>query len=226
MDISAVTSQFSTPRTTAPDMVTRALREAVLQGLLPAGQSLRQDDLAASFGVSRIPIREALRRLEAEGLVTIRPHRGAIVTELTAEEAQELFEMRIALEKLALEKSIPNLTPAWVTQTRSILTELDRTRDVTRSGELNRKFHAALYQPAGRPRLMIHLADLHRKFDRYMILLVKEMGYQERSQAEHHALFHAWENNNTARAAAMLEQHIETAGLRLMKYLQASPELT
>src|SRR5262245_8699029 len=89
-----------------PDTIADSLRSAIVSGALPAGSALNQDRIAAEYGVSHIPVREAVRRLQAEGLVTYLPRRGAFVTELSAAEYLEIMEMREALETLALRKAI------------------------------------------------------------------------------------------------------------------------
>ena len=95
-----------------PDLIADALREAIVRGIFQEGQSLRQDEIATQFGVSRIPVREALRQLEAEGLVTLHLNRGAMVSALSPAEAQEIFEIRSALEVKAIQLAIPKLTPS------------------------------------------------------------------------------------------------------------------
>ena len=97
---------------TTPEYIAAALRQAILQGRYVANQPLRQDRLADELGVSKVPLREALVQLRAEGLVAFKPNRGAVVTELSADEADEIFTMRVALEAKALEKAIPRLRSA------------------------------------------------------------------------------------------------------------------
>ena len=104
-----------------PDFIVNALRNAILQGRYKANQPLRQDHLAEELGVSKIPLREALVQLKAEGLVSFMPNRGAVVSELSAKEVDEIFTMRIALETKALERAIPNLRPADFIRAKSVL---------------------------------------------------------------------------------------------------------
>ena len=100
------------PSQNTADRIAEALRKAILQGQLHSGQSLRQDEIAATFQVSKIPVREALFQLQAEGLVDIIHNRGAIVTSLNTAEIEELYTMRIALETIALRRAIPRMTTA------------------------------------------------------------------------------------------------------------------
>ena len=146
------------------------LRRRILEGTYPAGLPLRQDALAAEFGTSRIPVREALVQLEAEGLVRILPHRGAIVSELSTGEIREVFELRALLEPRLLRQSAPRLTPEDFSALRTILSDFAsalRSDHVGRWGELNTAFHMRLYERAGRPRTAAFVSTLLREADRH-----------------------------------------------------------
>src|SRR5437868_3185775 len=107
-------------------MTLEALRERILRGHYPEGEPLRQDALASELGVSRIPVREALRQLEAEGLVTFAPHRGAVVSSLSIDEITELFELRAEVEGELLRRAIPKMTAADHAQVSDILDDYER----------------------------------------------------------------------------------------------------
>lgn len=205
-----------------PDHVAETLREAILCGLYTAGQPLRQDSIATALGLSKIPVREALRRLEAEGLVLLHPNRGAVVAPLVAAEAQEIAEIRSALEALALRLALPNLTPRDLRLAAAILDDLDAERDIARWGTLNRDFHQALYAPSRRPQLLALIATQHRRFDRFMRIVLASMCHQAASQAEHRALLAACTRRDQA-AVALLEQHIATAAALLAAQPQPDP---
>lgn len=207
-----------------PEVVAHVLRQAIMAGLFQDGQALRQDELAAELGLSKIPIREALRRLEAEGLVVFYPNRGAVVAALSAVEAQEIAEMRVALETLALRLALPKLTPRMLTQARAILDELDHETEVARWSTLNWEFHAALYAPAQRPRLITTLTTLHSSVDRYMRVILATMQHQAQSQQEHRALLAACEQRDEPAACAILDNHITTASAMLVEYLARKAE--
>src|SRR5438067_1086803 len=116
-----------------------------------ARQPLRQDELSAQFGLSRIPVREALRQLEGEGLVTVIPHRGAVVSELSLGELQEICEIRIALETTALRLAIPHLDEDSLAHAEAILRATDATTDLLEHWSRNNwLFHSTLYTPAKR----------------------------------------------------------------------------
>lgn len=209
---------------TAPTLVAQALRKAILKGVIKGGQVLRQEELAAAFGVSRIPVREAFRQLEAEGLIKLYPHRGAVVNSLSALEVQELFEIRLPLETTALRLAIPNLTAADIQKATAILALADQEPANGRWGELNWEFHAALYAAARRPRLLAMLVNLQQNVDRYMRLVLTGLAYQAHSQAEHYRLLEACRNKEVEKAVTLLAAHIEAAGKRLVEYLQQAEE--
>ncbi|HEY8564018.1 MAG TPA: GntR family transcriptional regulator [Beijerinckiaceae bacterium] len=199
-----------------------ALRERILSGAFPAGAQLRQDSLAAEFGVSRIPIREALVQLEAEGLVRIVPHRGAVVALLSAEEVEELFELRALLEPRLLRRSGPRLTPEDHDALAAILAEYDAALEadrVGRWGELNTRFHERLYARAGRPRTAALASTLLREADRHtrmQLALTRDLG---RAQAEHVELVALCRAGRVAEACRLLRAHIDHAGAALRAVL-------
>src|SRR6478752_7361428 len=127
-------------RQTVASMTVEALRERILRGDFPDGEPLRQDALADELGVSRIPVREALRQLEAEGLVSFSPHRGAVVSTLSLEEIEELFELRADIECELLRRAIPNTGAEHLTRANDLLDEFDAAladRESERWGPLN-----------------------------------------------------------------------------------------
>jgi len=142
-----------------------------------------------------------------------------VVTPLEADEVQEIADIRISLESLALRLAMTGLTESRIEKAARALERLDRAADDL-SGELNRDFHAALYAPCGRPRLLEMIADLHRKFDRYMCFLVTDLRYGRRSQAEHRRLLQAWRSGETDLALEELTRHIQAAGQRLVRRLR------
>jgi DNA-binding GntR family transcriptional regulator len=197
-----------------------ALRDDILQGRLPSNQPLRQDEIASQFGVSKIPVREALVQLKAEGLVTFIPNRGAFVSDLSADEAEEIYLMRMALEKIALERAIPHLTVSQLSQAESILTTIDEEANTARWGELNWEFHAGLYSPASLPRLMTTIRNLHANVARYLVLYLEGMDYHEGSQHEHRQLLEACRHGSVEQALEILDAHLKQASDRLVSFLK------
>jgi DNA-binding GntR family transcriptional regulator len=196
-----------------------ALRDDILRGKLHGGQPLRQDEIAAQFGVSKIPVREALVQLKAEGLVNLYPNRGAFVSEVSAAEADEVYIMRIALEKAILRRAIPDLTVAHFKRADEILAAIDNESNIAKWGELNWEFHATLYSPAELPRLMETLRTLHTSIARYLVLYLAGMDYQKKSQREHRALLQACRAGDVEKAEVILEEHLHAAATHLIRFL-------
>ncbi len=220
MNLNELVANVLQQQRSTPDLIADALREAILQGIFQEGQSLRQDEIATQFGVSRIPVREALKQLEAEGLVTLHLNRGAMVSMLTAAEAQEICEIRSALEVTAMQLAIPKLIAADIEKAAVILEATNQTSDAGMLAKLNWDFHATLYASAERPRLLTMIKNLHVNCDRYVRVQLTQMDYQERSQKEHYQLLDACRQQDSKAAVRLLKRHIDTAGEQLVTYLQ------
>ena len=213
------TSLFQKDPANTPDFIASALRNAIMQGQFKANQPLRQDHIAQELGVSKIPLREALVQLKAEGLVSFMPNRGAVVSELSANKVDEIFTMRIALETKALERAIPNLSSADLIRTKSVLEILEKENDRTQWSELNWEFHATLYQASQMPRLLNTIETLHNNVTRYLIIYLDRLSAQDISQKEHLAIFNACKRGNIDAATKQLTTHLRKASKRLMAFL-------
>jgi DNA-binding GntR family transcriptional regulator len=189
------------------ELIADALRSAILQGKLTSGQWLKQDEIAAKFSVSKIPIREALVQLQSEGLVQLLPNRGAVVSSLTQAQVEEIYTMRLALEPIALRRAIPCMTPADFLQLDHILDRIDRETDLSKWAELNWEFHAALYAPAQMPLLIQTARDLHHNVVRLLVYLIRDAHLQE-SQRQHRELLTLARRGELDAACALLERHL------------------
>ena len=153
------TPESAIPRQSLPSAVADKLRDRIIRGEIAEGTQLRQDAIATQYQVSRVPVREALRQLEAEGLITIVPNRGAVVPALSPDDIEELFSIRSLLEPEVLKRSIPHLTEEDFSQAEAILktfvNELRRDDHVSSWGRLNWQFHSTLYSKANQPRFMV-----------------------------------------------------------------------
>lgn len=205
---------------TLTQQVTTLIRDSILQGKLPGGQILRQEDLADQLKVSRIPVREALRQLDAEGFVTLNPHRGAVVVALSAVEVEEIYDIRVALETQALRQALPHFTPQVHQQAQMILDKIDQESDLDKWGALNWQFHEVLYRPAQRPRLLGMIKMLHDNVGRYLRAYVALNKHAQLSQLQHRELLTACKKGNAERAALILEQHLHAASRSLCAQLQ------
>jgi DNA-binding GntR family transcriptional regulator len=200
-------------------MIAAALRTDIWLGNLKSGQPLRQDEIAARFGVSKIPVREALHQLKAEGIVTFYPNRGAVVSELSPAEVDEIYAMRAALEVTALQRALPRLTIADLARGEEILAALDQEQNMARWSELNWQFHFTLYNPANMPRLMESIKTLHFNVSRYLVIYLAIMDYQSISQAEHWQILDACRRGNIQAATQHLQQHLHAACEHLVTFL-------
>jgi DNA-binding GntR family transcriptional regulator len=205
---------------TTPGLVAEVLREAILRNVLTGGQQLRQDEIAAHLGVSRIPVREALRQLEAEGLVTFFPHRGAVVSELSYQEVQEIYEIRTPLEVTAMRLALPRLSQPDLERAEEILEAIDRETEVAKWSGLNREFHTVLYAPADRPRLLALINTLRTNVERYQRIYISLMQHKPHSQREHREILDACRRRDVEAAVRALERHLGQAAQELVAYLR------
>lgn len=210
-DLTALIAEAGGRHRTATEFVEATLRTAILTGRLRGGTPLRQEDLAASFGVSRMPIREALRQLEAQALLDFVPHKGAVVTEVSAADAADIYAIRIALEPAVLERSIPHLTEIDFERAGELISEMDREEDPGRMGELNRRFHMTLYGAAGRPKLIALTESYLASFDRYLRFQLAAKGRSHLSQDDHRDILAAAKERNARQAVEILYRHIGAA---------------
>src|SRR5262245_19072648 len=135
-------------RDTTAKVVAERLREEIQHGTLAAGSRLRQNDVAQRFGVSTTPVREAFAQLQAEGLVRIDPHRGAVVFHPSVDDVLEFYEIREALESLAVTHAIPSLQPDVASDLEGLIERMRKTEDARKWLKLNDEFHLKLYEAA------------------------------------------------------------------------------
>jgi DNA-binding GntR family transcriptional regulator len=194
------------------EQVREHLREDILGGELAAGTVLSEAALADSFGVSRGPVREALGRLATEGLVTITPRRGAIVTELSAHEFVEAYQVREALETFAISLAVPRLTEPDLARLRELheqMIEHAQRGEVNAFFDANAAFHDTFVTAAGNRKLNEVYGLLMDQMGRYLPRSLELRGTLEKSIAEHSAILEAVEAGDAERAARLLADHIE-----------------
>ncbi|NTX26742.1 GntR family transcriptional regulator [Burkholderia pyrrocinia] len=201
------TTSDQTPLTA--DSVTEQLRTLILNGSLGIGVQLKQEVLAKRFGVSRIPVREALRRLEAEGLVTHAPHQGSVVASRSVHELLEILDMRVGLESRALVLAIPRMTPAVFEEAEAIIARYDASDMPREWSDLNLEFHMCLYRPCERPRLLKTIESLVRGVDIQLRAHQSSAAGRKSPQSEHRAILDACIARDVRRARELLETHIE-----------------
>lgn len=210
-------------RKTVVELAVEVLREKILRGDYKENSALRQDALAAELGVSRIPVREALRQLEVEGLVTFSPHLGAVVSSLSLAEIEELFRLRALIESEVLRDAMGQISDEVLERAESVLEAYDAAferGDVAAWGELNWEFHATLLAPANRPLTLGVLSTLHNQSDRYIRMQLELTHGEHRASDEHHAILKAAQARNARKAASLLSEHILGAGASLVEFLR------
>lgn len=205
---------------TLEQSITRTLRQAILSGKLAPGTYLTQEELAAYFGVSRIPVRESLLQLQSEGLVTVVPRRGARVSSLSPAEIGELFELRAALEALLTRTAVPKLQNSHIDRSKRILQAMDALDDPGQWTAFNREFHETLYELAQRPMILKQVHDLRNNAERFVRLSLMGLHRYDRAHREHWSILVACEARDARLAAELTEQHLLNVGEELKSYLE------
>jgi DNA-binding GntR family transcriptional regulator len=201
---------------TAQDLALGALRQAILEGILPPGARLRQEDLAETFGTSRIPIREALRVLAYEGLVQSEPYRGFSVTSLPGvEQIEEIYDLRTVLEAHAVRLAISLLTDADLEDLRSIHDAMAREEDEDRQFILREEFYHRLYSVTARPRLIELIFRLRQDVARSL-----RWKLVQHSPAHHDRFWDAIRHSDTERAVAELASHYAKVAALIRRFLR------
>ncbi|MBB6251968.1 GntR family transcriptional regulator [Nitrospirillum iridis] len=192
-----------------PDQAYEIVREHILLGTMAPGTAVQQGAIAGQLGISKIPLREALSRLEQDGLVTSFPNRGYVVNTLTAEEATEVFALRLKLEPGATADGARRATAADRDHARDELLALEREQGTAGTGHvtLNRAFHMALIRPAGGITGQL-MERLHVLSERYVRVHLEPQGRAGRAREEHRALFEAWASGDAPAVEALTGQHI------------------
>lgn len=184
------------------------LRAAILMGKYAIGQPLREHELCASLGVSRPPVREALHQLAGEGLVEIRPNRGASVASPSKDELKEIAEICGMLEAHLLRLAVPSLKPDALRRAEDCLELLDETDDPLEWARSNWRFHTLLYEAADRPLMIDVLTALRARAERAMLILVADKQRRAVLNKEHRAILACVRARRAAKAAAMLDAHL------------------
>jgi DNA-binding GntR family transcriptional regulator len=198
----------------------RFLKDAILGGALAAGIRIKPEEVGATLGISRMPVREALVQLEAEGLVTFGANRRPVVTSRTADEIVELFEIRTVLETLAIERATPRLGPAAFAALDDLLARMNAaTTDRPRWMALHAAFHDTIYTAARMPRLLQEIRRLRQSILPYLRMYHDFYGVDEMPGAEHRALLVAIRTGDPAVARDSLANHIHSAAAGVTYFL-------
>ncbi len=194
------------------DVVFNTLRQAILRGELKPGERLMEIQLANKLGVSRTPIREAIRKLELEGLVLMIPRRGAEVAEITEKSLRDVLEVRRALEELSVQLACDRITEEQIEELKVAAKEFERvlkSGDVTAYAEADVKFHDIIYFATDNQRLIALLYNLREQMYRYRVEYLKRSEVHEKLLAEHQYIIEMLESRNREKAVEAVCQHID-----------------
>lgn len=202
------------------DTVAASLREMIINGELQAGERLVERDLAERFGISRIPMREAIQRLEREGLLDIFRNRGAVVRMLSASDVREIYDMRVLLEGDAIYRSVKRLDDETLARAELVHRLLGDASAPPKQGELNREFHALLYSCCGNARQLKAIGELRSQVERYERLQTTLLADTPSFQVEHEAILQACRARNARTARAMTVAHLDSAREIVMRLVE------
>lgn len=221
----SLNSDQAIPRQTLTTAVADRLRGKILRGELREGEQLRQHAIAEEFAVSRIPLREAFRQLEAEGLIKIIDHRGAVVSALSPDEIEELFEIRAALEGVTLRQAVPRLTEDDLARAEQSLEAYEQAlndeHDFDVWGELHWRFHSTLYAAANRTRSLVLIQTINNNAVRYIRLhILFSRDAHRHAKDEHRAILELCRQRDAEAASQLLERHITKAGRDMKEFIK------
>lgn len=191
--------------------ISRALADRIISGQIEPGAKLRQDHIAEEFETSHVPVREAFRRLEAQGLAVSEPRRGVRVASFDLTQVKEVAEMRAALEVLALRHAAQHLTPAILDQAEEATKAGDKSKDVRSWEEANRTFHRLLLAPCKMPRLLASIDDLHAASARFLFATWRS-DWESRTDYDHRAILGALRKGDVEAATSILTHHVQRIG--------------
>jgi DNA-binding GntR family transcriptional regulator len=205
----------------AQDLAYNFLRTAILSGQRPGGARIRQEAIAAELKISRIPVRDAIGRLLGEGLLTVQPHGGVVVTELGASEVMEIFEMRASLEGLAVRLAMPRLQGEVLHEIQDLLRRMNRAVDDMEVWiPRHEAFHDYLQEWSGRPRLVAHIRQLRAAVQLYLRLYVEWRENPEQHGYEHEAIVDAVASGDARRADEVMQGHVMRAATKITEFLR------
>jgi len=206
---------------TVKNALVAEIRDDILRGTYSPGQRLRLNDLAQRFEVSNMPVREALRHLETEGIVTNIPHKGAVVSRLSADEMQDIYDIRIALETLATRLAVPLMTDETIAELKRGIAAMDENMDTVATFiKLNHNFHETLYAASQRKLLCELIENLRYRMHHYMHAFKLELGDMVQIQAEHRRIMDACAARDADLAATLIHDHVAEVGRAIVEHMR------
>ncbi|MGB9812917.1 MAG: GntR family transcriptional regulator [Thermovenabulum sp.] len=210
------------------EIVFQALREAIISGELKPGERLMEVQLAEEMGVSRTPVREAIRKLELEGLVVMVPRKGAYVAGLSMKDAADVFEVRQSLEGLAAALAAERITDEEIEALERILLEIN---DAAEKNDLNliiqkdAEFHNILFKASRNDKLVQIINNLKEQIDRFRIQSFENPGRLKKLVEEHKKIVEAISERNVEKAKKLAEEHIEKVENNVMNILRKQMDI-
>lgn len=204
----------------ASSIVFDTLRKAIIEGDLPDGTPLRQEELARMFNTSRIPVREAISRLEQQGLVTSQRYKGAVVAGISIEEVDEIFDLRALIESEVIRRAVPKMSEETISAARAFCDRFTASSSPSEWGGLNRKFHCTLYDAAALPNHMNVINSILDRIDRYLRAQLALTDGMETASREHEKILQACIDGDAELAAQLTNCHVEGAKASLINFLQ------
>ena len=193
------------------DVVFNTLREAILKGDLKPGERLMELQLASKLGVSRTPIREAIRMLEQEGLAVTTPRKGAEVAKMTLKDMEDVLEIRDALDELAVRIACQKITDEQLKQledVKELFEKNTQTNKVKNIAEADVSFHDVIYEATGNPKLVTLLNNLREQVYRYRVEYIKDPKNYPTLIAEHEAILDSLKNRDVKNAVEAMHVHV------------------
>lgn len=207
-------------RDTLPLKVANVIRKAILQGEIEPGERLIQEDLANVLGVSRMPVREALRKLEIEGLIELVPHKGAIVKPLNMGDVEEIYQLRATLESMAVKRSVGEMTEDEIKKLEFLSSAMKATDDPEEFVETNIEFHRLLMKHCKWDRLLSFIETLWNGFPQQTPHMLPNQVYL--SNKEHDEILNAVKEKQSEKAGDLLYGHIFRTGQSLLESIRES----
>ncbi|EWG10290.1 GntR family transcriptional regulator [Cytobacillus firmus] len=198
--------------------VCNVIREAIIRGDFKPGERLKQSDLAEKMGVSRMPVREAFRKLESEGLIKLEPHKGAVVKSISIKDIEEIYALRSELEKMAVYQSVDLLTDEDINQLSSLVAEMEKADDADTFVQYNIDFHRLLVKRCNWERLNSFIGTLWNGLPQQTPHLLT--GQIETSNTEHRKILEAVVKKDKETAANIVSEHIYRTGESLIESLK------
>lgn len=201
------------------DVIAKHIRAAIAVGELHEGEPIRQDEVAKSFNVSKVPVREALKRLEAEGFVVFQKNKGAVVTSLSRPEIEQAFQTRAILEAGAIKLSVPHLTPTMLLRSELLCSQFASEPEASKWSDLNWEFHASLYAGVNNAFLLNMVRGINERVERYLRIQLTLANGMAVADREHHELLDVCRSGDADKAAQMMYAHVLDACNSLFDHL-------